>query len=141
MAFLIPLILIFDRRKSFRVVAGLTMALLLVEYASPALKEFFHRPRPHLFWENVRVIFKKPTNDAFPSGHTAIGFAAAVILNYCYPQLRWFYGVAVWIAVTRIYVGVHYPSDLIGGVVLGVICGWAAIVILKYCEQTEENPK
>ncbi len=133
---LILLILIFDRKNAFRVITGLAISLITVQYASPALKAFFHRPRPHLFWENVHVIFKKPINDAFPSGHTAIIFAAAFILSHYYPKTRWWaYGVAVWVAITRIYVGVHYPSDLIGGAFLGVAVGWGTCAFLNYYER------
>jgi undecaprenyl-diphosphatase len=132
LAVLIPLILIFDRKNAFRTIAALIIVLLMVSYSATIWKDFFGRPRPHLFWENVQIIFAKPRNLAFPSGHTMIIFSAAFIMGTYYPKkILWFYGIAVWVAMTRIYVGVHYLTDLIAGAFFGILYAWLVVWIFK----------
>ncbi len=134
---LIPSVLFLDRKNGYRSITALTGSLLLADYFSPLFKVFFHRPRPHVYWEHVNVIFSKPMNDAFPSGHTMVAFAAAFVLSYYYPKkTRWFYVVAIWAAITRIYVGAHYPSDLLGGAPVGILCGFVVCHLVKLYEQS-----
>ncbi len=125
-------ILIFDRGPKAFEKAGTSAAAVIVTYwLTQFFKHLFNRPRPHLFWPDVHVIFEKPMNNAFPSGHTAIVFAAAFALDHLYPKkMKWTYGAALWVAVTRVYVGAHYPSDLLGGWVLGI--GTAAAVFFLF---------
>ena len=125
--------LIFGKKKCSTSIPAAVVAVLTADWLSLILKDFFHRPRPHIYWEHVNVIFRKPWNDAFPSGHTAVIFAAAFVLSNYYPkQARWAYVVAAWVAITRVYVGAHYPTDLVGGAVLGIACGWGACWLVAH---------
>jgi undecaprenyl-diphosphatase len=75
----------------------------------------------------TRVIDRRPLTFSFPSGHAASAVAAAVTLARLWPNGRlvlWL--LAVLVAVSRIYVGVHYPLDVLGGAVLGLACAWVA---------------
>lgn len=129
-------VLIFARKKSFQSIAAGVVAVLTASWVYPVLKVFFHRPRPYVYWEHISVIFPKPPDASFPSGHTAVVFAAAFILNRCYPgKIPWVYAVAAWVAITRIYVGAHYPSDVIGGAVLGLACGLFGWRLMAYFER------
>jgi undecaprenyl-diphosphatase len=120
-------IVIFDKKRCPLSIPAGMIAILTASWISPVLKAFFRRPRPYVFWENSHVIFQKPQDAAFPSGHTAVIFSAAFVVARYYPrQASWAYAVAVWVGVTRLYVGVHYPSDLLGGAALGALCGWLA---------------
>jgi undecaprenyl-diphosphatase len=128
--------LFFDKKKSFQAVSAVAVAIMTVSWLSPVLKAFFHRPRPHIYWEHVNVIFSKPLDGAFPSGHTAVIFSLAFILDHYYPKkMRWTYVVAIWVAITRVYVGAHYPTDLVGGVLLGAACAWFAWSFVAYLER------
>lgn len=117
-------ILIFDKTpfKSQRALVAVT-SILLTNGVVHLLKFLFNRPRPFLFWENIEVLFVKPISAAFPSGHAAIIFSVAFLLNHFYPRrMLWVYPVAIWVSLTRVYIGVHYPSDIVAGAILGIVC-------------------
>ena len=125
-------IVLFDKSRNPEKISFATLGILATYWTTQAAKLLFNRPRPHVFFEYVNVIFDKPLNNAFPSGHTSIVFAAAFMLNYLYPdKARWTYAVAVWVAVTRLYVGAHYPTDLLGGAVLGMASAAFACFVFK----------
>ena len=96
------------------------------------LKNLIQRPRP--FQENnlITTIIKEPTSYSMPSGHSASSFVAAFILSYYFPKYRiFFYSLAVLIAFSRIYVGVHYPSDVIVGALIGLLIGFVTVNLTK----------
>ena len=117
------LILCLDRDKPAEKIMICTVALLLTCWVVIYLKDFFGRPRPAELWHGVARTFGKAGGPAFPSGHTAAVFAAAYILNKLYAgKMPWLYAVAAWVGVTRIYTGVHYPTDIPAGAVVGIAC-------------------
>jgi undecaprenyl-diphosphatase len=72
-----------------------------------------HRPFEHQIGPSERT-------HSFPSGHTATSFAAATVLAWYAPRWRWwFYALACLIAFSRLYLGVHYPTDVLAGALLG----------------------
>jgi len=80
------------------------------------LKHYFRRRRPFIAFVKARVIGPRPKDFSFPSGHAAAGFAGAVLLSLHLPE--WaplFYLFAVTVSLSRIYLGVHYPSDVVFG--------------------------
>lgn len=106
------------------------------------LKDFFDRARPYIMdpsnWERVATdgwVYKMPfenlkeTSVSFPSGHTASSFAAATGIFYISKKKGIFaYILAALIAFSRLYIHVHYPSDVIGGIFVGIIFGLLACV-------------
>jgi len=71
-------------------------------------------------------------NTSFPSMHAATVFAALPILNKEFPKLRWFWVIlAIFIAFSRLYVGVHYLSDIIAGTIIGLVIGYQIIKLEK----------
>ena len=86
------------------------------------LKVPFDRPRPFITEPQPKPLFIGVRGDSFPSAHAATSFAAAVLLTSLFPR-RWplFFGLAVAIAFSRVYVGVHYPGDVLAGAALGVL--------------------
>lgn len=117
-------IVILDRKDGIRKASVAAAGILTAHWISQYLKDFFNRPRPYLIWPETHVIFGKSFNSAaFPSGHTTVAFAAAFLADKLYPgKMRWAYAVAAWVGITRIYVGVHYPTDVLAGAVTGMAC-------------------
>tara|TARA_B100000941_G_scaffold245320_1_gene189791 strand:- start:591 stop:1190 length:600 start_codon:yes stop_codon:yes gene_type:complete len=103
------------------------------------LKPFFQRLRPsHLSIEGLNLLVGKGGKWSMPSNHAANIFALSTILSYFYERFKFpLYLFSVVIAISRVYVGVHYPSDILIGSFVGYLIGWTTIsmwVILKIRE-------
>lgn len=95
------------------------------------LKNLIARTRPYEVIDGLKILVSTPHDFSFPSGHSCASFAAAFACFRMTPK-KW--GVpamilAALIAVSRLYVGVHYPTDVIAGVLIGIGSGWAAVHI------------
>jgi undecaprenyl-diphosphatase len=114
-----------QQREAFTVV--LLAVLLGSATADELVKPLVHRTRPFDEMSGT-VIGGRPHDPSFPSGHSANAFGAAFTLSRVAPG-----GAAVWwalaaiVAFSRVYLGVHYPIDVVGGAATGVLCGWLAI--------------
>ena len=92
------------------------------------LKNLVNRTRPYEVIEGLTYLVRTPTDSSFPSGHSACAFAVACIMFRRLPKK---YGVpalvlAILIALSRLYVGVHYPSDVLFGTISGIAISYAA---------------
>jgi undecaprenyl-diphosphatase len=115
------------------------------------VKNGVHAPRPLTVFAsdiaagrvNVNVMFDKLYQNSFPSGHTQIAFTVATVLLWAFAlsgKQKWWGAVIIFcvaslIGVSRIYVGAHFPSDVLGGAVLGsgtaICCCWIAGKIIR----------
>lgn len=95
------------------------------------LKNIFMRPRPCTINPDVSLLISKPQDYSFPSGHTAASFTIVSVL-WLLKQKKLFIIsliVACLIAFSRMYLYVHFPSDIIGGIFVGVLCGFISYLI------------
>lgn len=116
--------------------AGLCIAIALILdllITNCLLKNLVARTRPYDVANFTNLIVKKPTDYSFPSGHTAASFAAVTALFMRKEKLLGSIAcvVAVLIAFSRMYLYVHFPTDILGGIVVGIASGVAAGLILK----------
>lgn len=80
------------------------------------------RPGPDILSVPFHLLLVKETSSSFPSGHTIFVFALATIVYlHNKPAGRWFYVAAAFIGFARIYAGVHWPFDVVGGLMLGIL--------------------
>jgi undecaprenyl-diphosphatase len=97
------------------------VAVACAEGISGALKSAIHRPRPSTRFAEPHPLVSAPHTASFPSGHATIAFACAGVLAWLVPRgAPAFFLLAAAIAWSRVYVGVHYPLDVLGGAVLGI---------------------
>jgi undecaprenyl-diphosphatase len=98
-----------------------TLADLLAGVSSALLRHAIGRERPPLRFPEPHPLVHVPGNPSFPSGHAATSFACAATLAWLTPLSPVvLYALAALIAFSRVYVGVHYPLDVIGGAALGL---------------------
>jgi len=111
------------------IVAGLSVVLARL-VITEVIKYFYHSVRPYLVLDNVRKLIAENKNfQSFPSGHTAIFFAIAMAIFYF--NRKWgiiAFVVAVLVGLSRIYVGVHWPIDILAGALIGIISG----IVINY---------
>ncbi len=111
--------------------AGL-VAYAIGGIASSTFKVIWERPRPLLALYDVKIVDSPLFTNSFPSGHTITAFALAVACTAFSPKLGWFlYPLAVLIGISRIYIGVHYPFDVLYGAALGTLLGWIVSYVIK----------
>ena len=112
---------------------AMMLALILdVILCNGILKPLVARTRPYELNTAVQLLIKTPSDFSFPSGHTAASFAAASSLLYSKSKL-WIPAMilAAVIAFSRLYLYVHFPTDILGGIIVGFICGYLGVLISK----------
>jgi undecaprenyl-diphosphatase len=116
------------RRKCFpRAACAAALAITTSALLVTLLKDLFDRARPPIADPGVDPIGIVPASASFPSGHAATAFAAAVAVALVYPRLgRPLLVLAAVVALSRVYLGVHYALDVAAGTLLGIAVGIAS---------------
>ena len=135
-------LLLFNKTRK----VGITVLVALIInglMTNLTLKDLFARPRPFNVNPELLTLIKKPHSFSFPSGHTSVSFSGALVLLYMMPKKV---GVpamvlAALIGISRMYVGVHYPTDVLGGIVVGLIASAAAYYLVKQVSERMKSRK
>ncbi len=121
------LLLITKGGRTGRIAAVVFLILIIAtdQFSSAFLKHLIGRVRPCNVLSDVRILVTCTQSFSFPSSHAVNNFAAAMFFSKIYAKFKWvFFSVATLLALSRPYVGVHYPSDIIGGALIGTVSGY-----------------
>ena len=120
-------------KKTRKTGVCLTVVLILGEiFGNQILKHIFSRPRPYTVNPEANVIIEKLSSFSFPSGHSRCAVECAVVIFA--NNKKWGTAaiiLAVLTCISRLYLYMHFPTDVLGGALLGVIDGLLAIFIVK----------
>lgn len=122
------------RNIGFVVAVALCWDLVL---CNGILKNLFARIRPFDVNTSIELLISKPKDYSFPSGHTAASFAAVAGLYFSGGRKLWKIAlpIALAIAFSRLYLYVHYPTDILGGALVGILSGYAGYQTVKMLRQ------
>lgn len=130
------LIFLFMKKYRFNgicIISALVATVIISEFI---IKPLFLRERPYMLNPDFVLLIPEPSGTSFPSSHTSTSFASALQ----------FFGInrkagiaamifAAVVAFTRLYLYVHFPTDILGGIILGIIMGFATIIVGKKIRQ------
>lgn len=127
-------ILLMIPRKTRKVSLGMAIALVMsLIVTNLMLKNSIARIRPYEVIDGLQILIEPQADWSFPSGHTSASMAAALVMMRMLPRK---YGVpamtlGILIALSRLYIGVHYLSDVLGGAVIGLMCAYISLIIIS----------
>ena len=131
------LILLIPKKTRKMGMAGLLAIILAAVIGEGFIKHIVQRQRPYLSFSDLQRLIAPERTSSFPSGHSSSAFAWTTAIYCCLDKPRKKKGLLLFllpalIAFSRLYVGVHYPSDVLVGCLLGIFCGWLAAWLLNW---------
>lgn len=118
------------RKNGLVIMAALCIDLVL---CNGILKNLFARIRPCDVNTQIQLLIARPDDFSFPSGHTAASFAAVAALYFSGERKIWKLALALacLIAFSRLYLYVHYPTDILGGIFVGLVAGYMGNAMIR----------
>jgi len=143
-AYIILFLICFIKGGRIGRIAAIGMILLVIttdQFSSFFLKSYFARTRPCNILQNVNILVTCTNSYSFPSSHAVNNFSAAIFFSMIFPKIKWpLFIVAFLLAFSRPYVGVHYPSDAVGGALIGMVFGYIfALIVIKIDNHFKEK--
>ncbi|MBA3384107.1 MAG: phosphatase PAP2 family protein [Actinobacteria bacterium] len=115
---------------------------LTTSFVTSLFKYLVQRDRPPTVVLDPEPLVGVPTTSSFPSGHASTSFACAYVVSRLAPRLTvYVYALAALIGFSRIYVGVHYPLDVLAGAVLGLVVAKALLTLLEALRRSPQAPQ
>lgn len=120
--------------KNIRLILVGFLAALVSRFVFASLiYHFFFRPRPFVNNQSVyELISQLPSRGSFPSGHMSFLFAFSAVIYAANKKIGWIcFSGSFLIGIARVFAGVHYPLDILGGIIIGISIGWITAKIFK----------
>ena len=113
-------------------IMALCALILTTILGEGVLKHILRRTRPFTTIQDFQLLITAPSSYSFPSGHTGSSFAVAGVLGSKLKKSRFYvYALAILIAFSRLYLYVHYPSDILAGIILGSVSAYIVLYIFN----------
>jgi len=143
-AIIVPLLFVFARDALRRHLVPMVLATAIGGLAVFAVKIAIDRPRPPVHFAALGVEVSAPDgvppDRSFPSGHAQTAFAAAAYLSLLFPRgAALFLALAALVGLSRVALGVHYPSDVLAGALVGAAFSIAGFKIARRIERRRER--
>jgi len=123
---------LFFLRKNFRVILSAFSAAVLARFGIVELiRLFWSRARPFI-GNNVNLLIGHENTSSFPSGHAAFYFGLSTVVYFYNKKAGIVFFIASFlVSIARIFVGVHWPTDVLGGAIVGILSGWLVLKVFK----------
>lgn len=133
-------LLAFKRTRKIGLTCALSIAIGAI-LTNLILKNWIARTRPYEVIDALTILISRPHDFSFPSGHATASFAGAwAVFRNTKCKWRWAaLSGAILIALSRLYVGVHYPTDVLAGTATGMLAAEIATRILRVCIKKSKN--
>ena len=132
LAIALALFLAGNRLLAYELMLGTLTLWLVVEL----VKALVHRSRPIIRVIQARIVGYRASGRSFPSGHTSQAFFMATLMTHHFHASVWvvflLYAIALLVGITRMYVGAHYPRDVLAGAILGSAWGLLGVLVDGY---------
>lgn len=130
---IIGCLLINKKTRKIGIIMSVSLVIKLL-LCNLFLKNIFLRSRPFTYNPSINLLIPEPLDYSFPSGHTSASFSCIMCLYLAKDKKLFFISliIGVLIAFSRMYLYVHFPTDIIGGIVVGIISAYLGSYIIDY---------
>src|SRR3989344_1196680 len=121
------------RRKNIEIaIVSLASAFIARFGVTELIRFFYSRPRPFEALADIHQLLFREGGGSFPSGHAAFSFALAAVVAFYYPRVGMlFFAAAILMGAARVAAGAHWPSDVLGGAIIGIIVGILTVFLTR----------
>jgi undecaprenyl-diphosphatase len=131
-------------KNRLMVISSLVSAAISRFFIIEIIRFFYHRPRPYVALEAAeKIIAESKDFTSFPSGHAAFFFALATGIYFYNKKLGIFFFIsAIAMGIARVFTGVHWPTDILAGAIVGVVVAWIVNKLMsKFVKHESKNQR